>query len=57
MYQRVESTVADVGRPKSARSGVTVFRPRARLIRLLGEGLISDEVMAVTEPGAVAYRG
>jgi signal transduction histidine kinase len=30
-------------------SGSTTFRPRARLIRLLGEELISDEVMAVVE--------
>lgn len=30
-------------------SGTATFRPRARLIRLLGDELISDEVMAVVE--------
>src|SRR4051812_18562292 len=37
------------------RSGQTVFRPRARLIRLLGEELISDEAMAVSELVKNAY--
>lgn len=32
-----------------AKSGVTTFRPRARLLRILGEELISDDVVAVTE--------
>jgi signal transduction histidine kinase len=31
------------------RSGDAVFRPRARLLRLIGAELISDEVVAVTE--------
>lgn len=35
--------------PAAERSGSVSFRPRARLIRLLGEELISDEVMAVVE--------
>jgi signal transduction histidine kinase len=38
--------------PKSAggaKSGTTTFRPRARLLRILGEELISDDVVAVTE--------
>lgn len=36
-------------------SGSAPFRPRARLIRLLGEELISDEVMAVVELVKNAY--
>jgi signal transduction histidine kinase len=32
-----------------ARSGSVVFRPRARLLKLIGEELISDEIVAVTE--------
>ena len=31
------------------RSGTIVFRPRARLLKLIGEELISDEVVAVSE--------
>src|SRR6188474_2040107 len=31
------------------RSGVVEFRPRARLLKLIGSELISDEVLAVTE--------
>jgi len=31
------------------RSGTVSFRPHARLIRLLGDELISDEIMAVAE--------
>src|SRR5688572_26646344 len=33
----------------TATRGTATFRPRARLIRLLGNELISDEVMAVVE--------
>ncbi len=33
----------------TGKSGSVAFRPRARLMRLLGEELISDEVMAVVE--------
>ena len=36
-------------------SGLRSFRPRARLIRLLGEELISDEVMAIVELVKNAY--
>jgi signal transduction histidine kinase len=36
-------------------TGSSVFRPRARLMRLLGEELISDEVMAVSELVKNAY--
>lgn len=36
-------------------NGHTTFRPRARLIRLLGEELISDEAMAVSELVKNAY--
>jgi signal transduction histidine kinase len=32
-----------------ARSGYIAFRPRARLLKLIGEELISDEVVALTE--------
>lgn len=32
-----------------ARSGSIAFRPRARLLKLIGEELISDEVVAITE--------
>lgn len=32
-----------------ARSGYVAFRPRARLLKLIGEELISDEVVALTE--------
>jgi len=32
-----------------ATSGYTAFRPRARLLKLIGEELISDEVVALTE--------
>src|SRR2546422_7341160 len=31
------------------RSGYVAFRPRARLLKLIGAELISDEVVAVTE--------
>ena len=31
------------------RSGVVEFRPRARLLKLIGSELISDDVLAVTE--------
>ena len=31
------------------KSGYVVFRPRARLLKLIGEELISDEVVAITE--------
>jgi signal transduction histidine kinase len=31
------------------RSGYVAFRPRARLLKLIGEELISDEVVAITE--------
>ncbi|MCC6960302.1 MAG: ATP-binding protein, partial [Dehalococcoidia bacterium] len=43
--------------PKLTRltSGTAPFRPRARLIRLLGDELISDEVMAVVELVKNAY--
>jgi signal transduction histidine kinase len=34
---------------KRSRSGYAVFLPRARLLRLIGAELISDEVLAVTE--------
>src|SRR5690349_24033051 len=34
---------------KSKRSGTVSFRPRARLLKLIGEELISDEVVAVSE--------
>jgi signal transduction histidine kinase len=33
----------------SLRSGYVAFRPRARLLRLIGAELISDEVVAITE--------
>src|SRR5215207_8314817 len=36
-------------------SGTSRFRPRARLLRLLGEELISDEVMAISELVKNAY--
>jgi len=36
-------------------SGTSTFRPRARLLRLLGEELISDEVMAISELVKNAY--
>lgn len=39
----------DAGQNGIVNSGSTPFRARARLIRLLGEELISDEVMAVVE--------
>jgi signal transduction histidine kinase len=34
---------------RRARSGTIAFRPRARLLKLIGEELISDEVVAVSE--------
>jgi hypothetical protein len=34
---------------KGERTGRVVFRPRARILRLLGEELISDEIIAVSE--------
>jgi signal transduction histidine kinase len=34
---------------EEVRTGRVVFRPRARLLKLIGEELISDEVVAVTE--------
>jgi len=34
---------------KAERNGRVVFRPRARILRLLGEELISDEIIAVSE--------
>jgi signal transduction histidine kinase len=34
---------------QDARSGVVEFRPRARLLKLIGSELISDDVLAVTE--------
>lgn len=34
---------------KSRRSGAIAFRPRARLLKLIGEELISDEVVAISE--------
>src|SRR5262245_40155101 len=37
------------------RRGVAPFRPQARLIRLLGEELISDETMAILELVKNAY--
>src|SRR5438552_1055353 len=40
-----QATAARAG----ARSGYVVFRPRARLLRLIGAELISDEVVAITE--------
>lgn len=40
---------------KAARSGTTTFRPRARLLRILGEELISDDVVAITELVKNAY--
>jgi signal transduction histidine kinase len=36
-------------REASLRSGYVAFRPRARLLRLIGAELISDEVVAITE--------
>jgi len=38
-----------------ARSGQVVFRPRARLLKLIGAELISDDVVAVTELVKNAY--
>jgi signal transduction histidine kinase len=38
-----------------SRKGHTTFRPRARLLRILGEELISDEVVAITELVKNAY--
>src|ERR1700682_406364 len=35
--------------PRSARNGSIPFRPRARLLKLIGEELISDDVVAVSE--------
>ena len=32
-----------------ARTGCIAFQPRARLIKLIGEELISDEVVAISE--------
>lgn len=49
------NATAGVGPPIVIRSGQTTFRPRARLIRLLGEELISDEVMAISELVKNAY--
>src|SRR5438046_10495725 len=40
-----QATAARAG----ARSGYVVFRPRARLLKLIGAELISDEVVAITE--------
>lgn len=34
---------------QSKRSGTIAFRPRARLLKLIGEELISDEVVAISE--------
>jgi signal transduction histidine kinase len=34
---------------QSDRSGVIAFKPRARLLKLIGSELISDEVLAITE--------
>ena len=34
---------------RRARSGTIAFRPRARLLKLIGEELISDDVVAVSE--------
>ena len=34
---------------REARSGLVEFRPRARLLKLIGAELISDDVLAVTE--------
>ena len=34
---------------REAQSGSIAFRPRARLLKLIGEELISDEVVAITE--------
>lgn len=39
----------------SARSGSTAFRPRARIIKLLGEQLITNEVIALVELVKNAY--
>jgi signal transduction histidine kinase len=35
--------------PRSTRTGTIAFRPRARLLKLIGEELISDDVVAVSE--------
>lgn len=34
---------------RKPKSGTTPFRPRARLLKLIGEELISDDVVAVAE--------
>ena len=34
---------------RTVRSGVAAFRPRARLLKLIGSELISDDVLAITE--------
>ena len=33
----------------AARNGSIAFQPRARLLKLIGEELISDEVVAISE--------
>lgn len=52
---RSEAFIRPSHGPQPADSGTAPFRPRARLIRLLGDELISDEVMAVVELVKNAY--
>src|SRR5688572_18564528 len=40
---------------EATRSGSVAFRPRARLLKLIGAELISDDVVAVTELVKNAY--
>ncbi|MGH2505037.1 MAG: ATP-binding protein, partial [Ktedonobacterales bacterium] len=47
--------MSEVPATLAIRSGAAPFRARARLIRLLGEELISDEVMALVELVKNAY--
>ena len=52
---RAPSAIAGPALVRTPTSGVAPFRPRARLIRLLGDELISHEVMAVVELVNNAY--
>lgn len=52
---RSEAFIRPPHGPQTASTGTAPFRPRARLIRLLGDELISDEVMAVVELVKNAY--
>ena len=43
------SVVVDYAMSSEVRSGLVPFRPRARLMKLIGAELISDDVVAMTE--------